>query len=63
MAKNGKTALLSSIKDPEGLAKNVIRLIVDDELRYRIAENAHQYIQRFTWEDSYKKLVETFGLD
>ena len=62
-ARDGKTALLSPIKDSEGLAKNIIRLIEDDELRYRIAENGHQYIQQFTWEDSFRRLIETFGLD
>lgn len=63
MVEDEKSALLSPIKDSEGLAKNIIRLIEDDELRYRIARNGHQHIQRFTWEDSYKNLVKAFGLD
>lgn len=63
MVVDEETALLSPVKDSEGLAKNMIRLIENDELRYKIAENGHRYIQRFTWEDSYKKLVETFNLN
>lgn len=63
MAVDEETALLSPVKDSEGLAKNVIRLIENDELRYKIAENGHRYIQQFAWENSYKKLVETFNLD
>lgn len=56
-----KTALISPTKDAANLAKNVIRLIEDDELRYMIAKNGHHYIKRFSWDTSYKKLVELFN--
>lgn len=62
MAKDRETALLSPIKDSEALANNIIRLIEDDELRYRIAENGHRFIQQFTWESSYKKLLQVLNL-
>lgn len=62
MAKDEDTALLSPIKDSKTLAKNIIRLIEDDELRYRIAENGHRFIQQFTWESSYKKLLQVLNL-
>lgn len=52
------TALLCPPKDSKKLAENVIKLIENDELRYRIAENGYKFIQRFTWEKSYKKLIK-----
>lgn len=63
MARDGETALLSPIKDSQALAENIIRLIEDDELRFRIAENGNKFIQQFTWEDSYKKLKDTLNLN
>ncbi len=43
------TALLAPIKEPAALAQQLLRAIRDDELRKRIAEAGHQYIQRYTW--------------
>ena len=62
MAKDGETALVSPIKDSKALAENIIRLINDDELRYRIATNGNRFIQRFTWDESYAKLKRTLGI-
>lgn len=62
MAKDGETALVSPIKDSKALAENIIRLINDDELRYRIATNGNRFIQRFTWDESYAKLKSTLGI-
>lgn len=58
MAINGTTALLSSVKKPEELAKNIISLIGDDNLRIKLASNGNGYIKSFTWEESYRKLKE-----
>lgn len=62
MAKDGETALLSPVRDSEALANNIIRLIEDDGLRYRIAENGNRFIRKFTWDASYQKLLETLHL-
>lgn len=62
MAKNGETALVSPIKDAHGLANNIIRLIDNDELRYKIAKSGNEFIQQFTWDKSYTKLKETLGI-
>lgn len=59
MARDGETALVSPIKDAQALANNIIRLIEDDELRYRIAKNGNEFIKQFTWDKSYKKLKDT----
>lgn len=62
MAKDEETALLSPIKDSKALANNIIRLIENDELRFRIAENGHKFIKKFSWNLSYMKLLETLNL-
>ena len=60
MAIDGETALVSPVGDSEAMANNIIRLIEDEELRYRIANDGYQFIQRFTWEESYHKLKSMF---
>ncbi|MDE7160129.1 MAG: glycosyltransferase family 4 protein [Muribaculaceae bacterium] len=55
MAIDGETALLSPVRDPRSLADNIIRLIEDDTLRIRIAERGRDYIQKFRWDESYKR--------
>ena len=56
MATDGETALVSPVRDVEALATNIIRLIEDDNLRFRIAEAGNRNIQQFTWENAYSKL-------
>lgn len=56
MAIDGETALLSPVRNPKALAANIIRLIEDDSLRISLANKGHEFIQRFRWEDSYRKL-------
>ncbi len=53
---NEVTSLLSSPRNPEALANNILRLIEDQSLRVSLAHGGHQHIQQFTWE----KAVESF---
>jgi len=46
----GETALLSPPKDPEALARTILSLVKDSELRTRLAKCSHDFIQRFTWD-------------
>ena len=62
MAVDGETALLSPVQDSEKLAENIIRLIDDDELRYRIAGNGLIHMQNFTYDKSYKKMLLALNL-
>lgn len=55
-AKHEETALLSPPGDPDMLAKNLIRLLEDDQLRVKIAKAGHEKIKEFTWERSTKLL-------
>jgi glycosyltransferase involved in cell wall biosynthesis len=46
---DGDNALLSPAGDAETLARNILRLLADDELRVRLASRGRDSIQRFTW--------------
>ena len=63
MAHDGETALLSPILNPEVLAKNIITLIEDDELRIKIAYKGNEFIQQFRWEASYRKFYNQLFSD
>ena len=56
----GKTALVSSPRDPEALANNIIRLIENEDERKRIAKEGNDYIKQFTWEKATDKLETVF---
>ena len=62
MAVHEENALVSPVRDAQGLADNIMRLIEDDELRCRIATNAMEHIKQFTWDRAYKKLLEVLDL-
>ena len=57
-AEHGVTALLSPPRDPERLAKNLLRLLEDEDLRVRLALDGHRRIQAFTWERSTDQLEQ-----
>ena len=63
MATNNVNALMSDIKDSTTLAKNIITLITNDELRYKIAKEGNTSIKRFNIENSYKQLKTALKLD
>lgn len=49
MVKNEDTGLLSPVYDVNALAKNILHLIQDENLRIKLAKNGNAYIQQFTW--------------
>lgn len=55
LAKNNKTALLSDVGNPKKLAENIIRLVKDDKLRIKLAKNANEEANKYTWDKSYEK--------
>lgn len=59
-AVNNKTALLSDPENPKDLAKNIIKLIEDDNLRCGIAKRGKESIKRFNWDDNVSKLESLF---
>ena len=58
---NEKTALISAPKNPEELARNIIRLIQDNNLRISLAESGHRFIQNFTWEKAVNEFEKTIS--
>ena len=63
MATDGSTALLSPVNDAGALANNIIRLIENDELRYRIARNGMELIRQLSIENSYRLFKRALGLE
>ena len=59
-ALNEKTALVSPIKNPEALAKNLIRVLTNEPLRLQLAEKGYQKIQQFSWDANCEKLAKCF---
>ncbi|MBW5438030.1 glycosyltransferase family 4 protein [Bradyrhizobium canariense] len=49
-ARDRETALLSSPKDPDALAANIVEMVQSRELRLRLARQGHSHIQQFTWD-------------
>jgi len=57
---DGTTALVSPPKNPEALFNNLKRLLMDEELLKKLAENGYSYIKRFKWKDAVVKLERIF---
>jgi glycosyltransferase involved in cell wall biosynthesis len=58
-----KTALVSSPKDPQALAENLIRLLDDESLLQSIAQNGYEHIKQFAWERAVDKMEKVFLQD
>ena len=50
LVEHERTGLLSPVGDEKALAANVIRVLRNPELAHRLAENARQESQKYTWE-------------
>lgn len=57
-AEHEKTALVSDPDDLESLVNNVLQLLSDEELRFRIASAGRDRITEFTWQKSTQQLIE-----
>ena len=62
IATDNVNALICNIKDSDSMARCIIKLISDDELRYRIATKGNRDIQKYDINASYLKLKEILGL-
>jgi glycosyltransferase involved in cell wall biosynthesis len=47
---HGRTALTSPTRSPSELAKNILCLMRDSDLRIRLAKNGLEFVRQFTWE-------------
>ncbi len=57
---HGKTALVSPPKNPERLGENLIRLLEDEDLLRKIAQNGYEHIKQFTWDKAVDKMEKLF---
>ena len=56
--REGETGLLVRHGDPDELARALIRLLTDRELRVRMAESGRRWAREFTWERCYRESRE-----
>lgn len=61
-AVNGENALLSPVKDTSKMAENICRVIEDDDLRFKLAENAIKSAESMSWEQAYETFKQTLKL-
>jgi glycosyltransferase involved in cell wall biosynthesis len=47
---DGETALLTPPREPEALAKSILKLVACNGERLRLALRGHEFIRQFTWE-------------
>jgi len=55
---NGETSLLSPPHEPEKLAKNIIKLLSNDDIRVRLAKQGRENILKFKWDRSANMLED-----
>jgi len=56
MVKDKKTGLISPVGDVDSLAKNILTLIKNNDMRIKLAKAGNAFIQQFTWQRSFDKL-------
>ena len=52
---NNKTALINHVFDVKTMADNIKLLILNDELRIKIAKDGNNFVSQFTWDIAYSK--------
>lgn len=62
MAKPNVTALVSPVCDSVAMAKNILRLMSDNALRYSLIDNAHKLINEFSLENSFNSLKRAMNI-
>ncbi|MCX7883186.1 MAG: glycosyltransferase family 4 protein [Brevinematales bacterium] len=55
-----ENALLSPVRNPHALAKNLCILLENKNYRLKLATAAHHFIQNFSWEKSTEKMIHWF---
>ncbi|MBE3560621.1 MAG: glycosyltransferase family 4 protein [Ktedonobacteraceae bacterium] len=56
----GDAALLVDPHDHEALARAMLRLLKDEQLREDLRQKGYQRVQQFTWENSAKKMLDVY---
>ncbi|MFX0177518.1 MAG: glycosyltransferase, partial [Candidatus Hodarchaeota archaeon] len=53
-------AIFVPAKSPELLAKEIVRVLKDDNLRKNLIEQARNFIKRYTWDEVGKSLENLY---
>jgi glycosyltransferase involved in cell wall biosynthesis len=64
--KNGETGLLVKSGDINALTREIIKVLEDEELRWRLSKNALEYSRSFSWDataDIFMDIMEKILLD
>ena len=59
---DGKTGILVPPRDPEALAKAIIKLLSNKKKADRMGRRGAEYTKKFTWENSVKKHIEVYEM-
>ena len=57
---HSETALLVQPKNVIDMADKLCRLLKDNEMRVKLAENGHKYIRKFSWEENVIQIEKIF---
>ncbi|OYR88121.1 glycosyltransferase family 4 protein [Lactobacillus taiwanensis] len=57
-AVNEKNSLLSPVRDYAALSNNIIKIVENNELRWKLANNGVKTSKDYSWEEAYKKFKE-----
>jgi len=60
MVEEGETALLADVKDAEGLASHVLRVLEEPEVSNQLIANGYRILQHFTKEQMAKRLLSVY---
>lgn len=63
MAYDNETALVFAPRDVDSIVSKISLLFEDDELRKQIAKNGNEFIQKYTWRNSYRKFNDLIECD
>lgn len=55
-----KGTILTAYQDPEAAAKALIRLINDEPYRKKLSQEAQEYAEKFSWENSVKQSIRLY---
>jgi len=57
---HGKSGLLIQGHNPEDWAKEILRVVLDDELRLRLSTGATEHSAQFSWDKTADELIEVY---
>ena len=58
---NEESAILVEPGNPKALAEGIKKVLQDEELAKKLAENAHRDVQQYSWEKRAEKILEFMG--